>query len=378
VRRLTVLHLRDSYEVGGPGKTILETHRGIDSGLFQLHLGVFLTRHESGNSPFVVAARDAGLPVHEIHGYNQYDPRLVRRVVRLVKSLDVDIIHAHEIKSDMLAFAASLLHRVPIITTLHGWIDGGMKRRFLIALDKRIVRRFDLAIAVSNHMYRELVASGMSSERLQLLHNAIAVEKYRRKGLQGFLTELLGKPVAHPVLASLGRLSPEKGHGDLIEALGIVAERGFRVTAVLAGDGPERPRLLEKARALGLGASVHLPGHVSQPDRLLEEVDLMLLPSHTEGLPNAALEALAMEVPVLATGVGGTPEVVRDGVTGRLVAPRSPSLLAAAIIEFLSDPGPWMRMAARGRAMVESEFDFHARTRKLEAIYTRLAEDSIK
>jgi glycosyltransferase involved in cell wall biosynthesis len=167
-------------------------------------------------------------------------------------------------------------------------------------------------------------------------------------------------------------MSPEKGHADLIDAIGIVSGRGHRVSAVLIGDGPERPSLLQQVRTLGLEASVYFPGYINQPERIFEDIDLLVLPSHTEGLPNAALEALAMGVPVLATRVGGTPEVIIDGETGRLVAPRSPEALADSIIEFLANPEPWKRMAIQGRNVVETHFNFQARTRKLEAIYAEL------
>jgi glycosyltransferase involved in cell wall biosynthesis len=175
------------------------------------------------------------------------------------------------------------------------------------------------------------------------------------------------------VIATIGRLSAEKGHRDLIEALGILAARGTRVSAVLAGDGPERPLLTQRIQALGLQDSVHLVGYISQPQRILEETDLMVLPSHTEGLPNAALEALTMEVPVLATRVGGTPEVITDGETGRLVEARAPDALADAIADFVANPRQWKCMALKGRAVVERQFNFESRTRKLEAIYAELA-----
>jgi glycosyltransferase involved in cell wall biosynthesis len=231
-------------------------------------------------------------------------------------------------------------------------------------------------IAVSSAIEQACLAAGVRRDRLRLLHNAIVVERYRRTGRHGVLSEMVGRPLTSPVLASIGRLSPEKGHADLIEAVGIAVKRGYKLSTVLVGDGPDRRKLLEMVRAKGLDAWVHLPGYGSQPERILEDVDLLVLPSHTEGLPNAALEALAMEVPVLATRVGGTPEVISDGETGRLVPPRSPIALADAIIEFLSNPAPWRQMAQRGRLHVEANFDFRARTRKLEAIYAELAKAS--
>lgn len=372
MKPIQILHLRDTHEIGGPGKTILETHRAIDPSRFRVHLGVFLTRHESENTPFIDEARRRGVPVHVIRGFNQYDPRLVWRVADLIRRLGIDIVHAHEVKSDVIAYLASRLCRVPIVTTLHGWIGNSLKQRLLTALDRRVVRTFDRVIAVSSPIEHACLAAGVRRERLCLLHNAIVVERYRRAGRRGALSELVGQPLTGPVLASIGRLSPEKGHADLIEAVGIVVNRGYKLSAVLVGDGPLRSELVEMVRSRGLHGTVHLPGYASDSAGLLEEVDLAVLPSHTEGLPNAALEALAMEVPVLATRVGGTPEVVSDGETGRLVPPRSPDALAEAIIDFLSDPEPWRLMAKRGRRHIEERFDFRVRTRKLEAIYHEL------
>jgi glycosyltransferase involved in cell wall biosynthesis len=372
VSPISVLDLRDTHEIGGPGKTILETYRAVDASRFRLHLGVFVTRHESGESPFVAEARALGMPVHFIRGYNQYDPRLISRLAKLVDALGIDIVHAHEAKSDVLTYLASKLTRFATVTTLHGWIGNGLKQRAFNALDKRVARKFDRVIAVSAPIREQLAASGVPEKNLRLVHNAIVIERYKRTGNRGFLAELVGRPVAGPVLASIGRMSPEKGHADFVEALGIVARRGHKVSAVIAGEGPERARLQQQVRDMGLADSIHMPGYVSQPERVLEETDLAVLPSHTEGLPNAALEALVMGVPVLATRVGGTPEVVTDGETGRLVPAGAPEALADAIADFATDAEPWRRMALRGREVVERQFNFAGRARKMEAIYEEL------
>ncbi|CUQ67390.1 glycosyltransferase [Candidatus Nitrospira inopinata] len=375
MKPVLVLHLRDTYEIGGPGKTILETFRAIDQCRFQLHLGVFLKRGEAQDSPFIKEAKHIGMPVHFIIGDHQYDPRMIVKVNEVVRSEKIDIVHAHEVKSDVIAYLASRLQPIPIVTTLHGWIGNSPKGRMFIALDKRIVRGFDRVIAVSRQIERDLLEAGVPESKIRLLHNAIVVEKYRRTGARGVLQEVVGRPVESPVIASVGRLSLEKGHADLIDALALVKKAGHKVSLVLIGDGPERQSLVRQIEKLGLQDCVHLPGYVQTPQRLLEEVDLMVLPSHTEGLPNAALEALLMEVPVLATRVGGTPEVITDGETGRLVAPRSPSELADGILEFLASPESWKQMARRGKKMVETHFDFRARTRKLEAIYEEMLRE---
>jgi glycosyltransferase involved in cell wall biosynthesis len=253
---------------------------------------------------------------------------------------------------------------------LHGWLGNSLKGRLFTKLDRQVARGFDRVIAVSKPIRDEV--SAVRPSKLVLLHNGIVIDRYRRTGRGGAIMELLGRQPAGPIVVSIGRLSAEKGHAVFVEALAIVASRGRELTAVLVGDGPERGALEQRIRALGLQDRIHLVGYVEGPQRILEDADLMVLPSHTEGLPNAALEALAMDVPVLATRVGGTPEVITDNETGRLVEPGRPLHLADAMLDFLDNPEPWNQMARRGHRMVETQFDFAARTRALEQIYDDL------
>jgi glycosyltransferase involved in cell wall biosynthesis len=372
--QVRVLHLRDTHEVGGPGKTILETFKVIDRDRFDLHLGVFETRHEGCRTPFVEAAEKCGMPVHHIRGFNQYDPRLIGRVAALVRGLGIHIVHAHEVKSDVIGYLAARRCGVPVMTTAHGWIGNGRKDRMMTALDKIALRVFDRVIAVSTPIRDSLRAAGVGERRLRLLHNAIVVERYQRTGQRDFLEQLLGRPLVRPVVTTIGRLSREKGHADLVAALSFVAAQGAAFSAVLVGDGPERRALEQQIDAAGLAGRIFLAGYRTETARILESSDVMVLPSHTEGLPNVALEALLMEVPVIATRVGGTPEVVVDGVTGTLVEPHAPAALAGALAAFIADPGRPVTMARAGRGRVEAEFDFKVRTRRLERIYLELME----
>ena len=373
MRPLNILDLRDTHETGGPGKTILETFRAIDHDKFRVHLGVFRAVSDRQDTPFLAAARAMGMPVHEIQARGPYDPSQIWNLAKLVRDRDFDIVHAHEASSDVLTYAMSMIRRVPIMSTAHGWIGNSPKQRAMVALDKRVLRYFDRVIAVSTKIQQDLIDARVPAARINLLHNAIVLANYRRNGASGSLESLVGKALPRPVIVSIGRLSPEKGHADLVEALRLVAARGRHVSTVLAGDGPARADIIRQIQAAGLEQWVHLPGYVNEPARLLQDADLMALPSHTEGLPNAALEALAMEVPVLATNVGGTPEVVFDNETGKLVPARSPESLAAGILDFLDDTAKWKRWADQGRRMVEAQFDFNVRTKRLEALYTEIA-----
>src|SRR5215510_8831127 len=145
---IRVLDLRDTVEIGGPGKTILETHKAIDGARFSLHLGVFARGEESTDTPFVRAARAQGLPVHELRAPSQYDPRMALALARLVEAQRFDIVHSHETKSDAINWLARRRRRFHTMTTLHGWIGNSRKQRTLIWLDRRLVRSFDRVLAV--------------------------------------------------------------------------------------------------------------------------------------------------------------------------------------------------------------------------------------
>lgn len=372
-RPITVLDLRDTHDVGGPGKTIIETFRALDASRFRMHVGVFAGSRVPAETPFVAAARAVGLPVHAISGRSQFDPRLAWRLSGLIRTLKVDIVHAHEVTSDLVTVLAAAIRPVATMTTLHGWIGNSRRQQLMGALDRRLARRFDRVVVVSQRMMRQLGRRGFRPGQVRLLHNAIVLERYEQRP-RGALAELLGHELKQPVLGSIGRLSVEKGHADLLEAVALVKARGLQVSLVLVGDGPARADLEAMTRRLSLGDQVHFTGYLEHPQHLLNDFDLAVLPSHTEGLPNAALEALAMRVPLLATRVGGTPEVVTDGETGRLVEARSPRALAEGIEEFVAAPQEWSAMAARGRVTVEQRFDFKARTRALETMYVELHE----
>ena len=134
-RRIRVLDLRDTHEIGGPGKTILETYKAIDQSRFDLHIGVYVINDETTDTPFVRTARDLGMPVHFIPGRHPYDPRLITRTAALVRRERFDLIHPHEVRSDVLTYLASWLAPIPIVTTVHGYIANTKKlnRSFVIS-----------------------------------------------------------------------------------------------------------------------------------------------------------------------------------------------------------------------------------------------------
>ena len=369
---IKILHLRDTYEVGGPGKTILESYSHIDKDLFSISIGVFKTRHETKDTPFILEAKRRGITVHEIRSRNQYDPTIVHEIVKLVKNSRTDIVHTHEAMSDICGLIAAKICRVPVVTTMHGWIGNNLKHEIYVKIDKKVARFFDRVIVVNAEMRDILLKEGVPSDIISVLHNCIVKENYYKDGTTGYISQSVGKELTRPVIGTLGRLSPEKGHLDFVEAAAIVLARGFEASFVIVGDGPEESRIKDRISEKGLGKSVTLTGYLRDPRRVLQDFDLMVLPSYTEGLPNVVLEAFMMEVPVISTAVGGVPDIIRDGEEGILIKPGNPEKMARMIMDFLDDPVKHDRMALKGEKIVENHFDFKIRTQNLEKIYIEI------
>jgi len=370
---INVLHLRDTTEIGGPGKTILETFAHIDGKRFAMHLGVFLTRSEVDDSAFIGEARRRGVNLSIVRSIHQYSPAIVGTLVRLIRELNIDILHTHEKKSDILGFVAARWAGIPVVATLHGWIRNDLKQKVFAVVDRWVIKRYDALIAVSEEMKNKIVRDGADPAMIHVLYNSILIDRYRRNGCRGYLSEVAGRPTSKPIVGTVGRLSPEKGHKDFIAAVAIVVRKGYKGSFFIVGDGPEMPHLREMIASHGLESRVFLTGYLRDPVRVYEDLDLMVLPSYTEGLPNVVLEAMAMEVPVIATRVGGTPEVIEDGENGILVPPGSPEDIARAMEEFLKKPDRYFAMVQSGKRTVETKFDFRERTRNLEAIYETIA-----
>lgn len=369
---ITILHLRDTNEIGGPGKTIFETINTIDKSKFKIHVAVFKSWAKNETTPFIEEAKRRGYNLHLIKSLNQFDPSILINTLFLVKRLDVNIIHSHEFLSNFIGICIGRITNKPIITTLHGWINNSLKDKVYIKIDKKIIKRFDKVIAVSDVMRRQLQNDGVCRNNISVLHNCIKTENYQKHCKKGYLDELMGIQFKRPIIATIGRLSAEKGHKDFIDAANLVLKKGHTASFVLIGDGPEREILQKKIDKLKLNNNVKILGYLNEIQKVYYDLDLMILPSYTEGLPNVILEALSMEVPVIATNVGGVPEIIKDKKYGNLISSKNPNEMAVMIINFLNKPKLFKHMSKSGKKMVKKKFDFNKRTKSLEKIYEEL------
>jgi glycosyltransferase involved in cell wall biosynthesis len=209
------------------------------------------------------------------------------------------------------------------------------------------------------------------------IYNGVDVTRFPVASVQATAQarRAIGMPVGVPLVGSLGRLHPQKGFSDLLTAFAQVRQRVSSVRLFVAGDGELRDDLEAQARSLGIAAAVTFAGVRADVSEILAALDVFVLPSLWEGMPNAVLEAMAAGLPVVATAVGGTPEVVVDRVTGLLVPPQDPGALARAIERLLRDPGLRRTMGRAGRRRVERHFHIQETVRQVQDLYEALLRD---
>ena len=260
------------------------------------------------------------------------------------------LVHANSSKAGILGRLAAVAAGVPVrLFTVHGWAfraHEGLAARAYLWADRLMSPLTTTTICVAHGERRAgLAARTCRPSRTVVIHNGVDLDRPRRRP---------GPPTSPATIVSVGRLRAPKDFMTLVRAMAALEPGAARL--LIAGDGPERPAVAAEAVRLGVDSAVELLGTRGDVDELLADADLFVLSSDSEGLPMSVLEAMAAGLPVVASSVGGVPELVREGETGALVPPRDSAALAGAIGRIVGDPALRDRMGEAGRRRVEDEF----------------------
>lgn len=369
--RINILELRDSPWVDGPGRTILESAARINPERYGNYIGAFCRRNSTEN-PFLKAGFQKKLKIFRIDESCSYDPTILFQIRCLIKKEKINIIHTHEVRSDIVGLISGKMCRNPLVATLHGWIQNGFKGKFFTKFDKSILRFFDHVIAVSERMKEEVLRFGVNKEKVSVLHNALVIDNFRRNLEDRSFRREIGVSDEILLVGNIGRLSPEKGQADFVLAASAVLQKHKDVRFILVGKGDDESRLRKLVQDLGVRNEIIFAGYRENMVHVYNSLDLVVQSSYTEGMPNVILEALAMKVPVIATDVGGTSEAIMNNETGVLVQPGEPEELAIKMLDFVKSKDAFKKMVERGRKVVEAKFNIEERTRRLSEIYDRV------
>jgi glycosyltransferase involved in cell wall biosynthesis len=371
-----VMHLIATNFYGGPEKQILEHLKRLNSDRFQGILASFLEGghlNETLEQAGLTGLKNFGIPMS-----SRFDIRGLWKLIQLLKYEKIDLLCTHGYKSTVLGWWAGRRVGIPVVAFSRGYTAENAKVAFYEWLDRRFLKRGNGIIFVSEGQRKRLESFGITGRRSWVVRNAVAIESSRDSLSGEFRKEILerlGIPNAMQMVVSAGRLSPEKGHRFLVEAVGMLQGNINDTHFVFCGDGPCQKELESRAKTIGVSETCHFIGFRRDLKEIFQAMDLLVLPSLTEGLPNVVLEAFACAKPVVATNVGGVPEIVEDGVNGALVPPGRADLLAEAVKNSLAAPEKRRRMGEAGYQKVKSEFSFESQTEKLEAIYSEVLKD---
>jgi len=366
----TVVHLAASPFFGGPERQML----GLAQALPSTYRSVFLSFAERGLAqPFLEHVRTAGFAAHTLSENTPQLRRAAREVADHLRRERAAVLCCNGYKPDIIGWLAARQAQVPVVCVAHGWTAASRKVRLYEMADRWVMRWSDCTVCVSTAMATKLRQAGVPGSRMVVIRNAIQTANLERPDpayrdlLRGFFPQAPAR-----IVVAAGRLSPEKGFDQLVEACSLLRRDHRNVGFVLFGDGPMRHALTEQIAARQLQQSFLLAGFRTDVERYLPHADLAVNSSFTEGLPVVVLEALAAGVPVVATAVGGTPEVIDNGKHGFLVPAGDPAALAHGIWDALSDEKRRKSMGERGRQRVQAEFTFATQAQQYQHLFARL------
>jgi glycosyltransferase involved in cell wall biosynthesis len=357
---------------GGPEKTIFLTAKKINPDRFQTDIIYIRAKTDPEFNLMRKHFLDPKVSYHEVVEHHPFDFSLVSEILRFCQANKIDLIHSHEYKTDVLAALVRRKWQGKWISTFHSECQGSLKLWFYQMLGYRALKKCDLVFAVSQELRGSLFKHGVSSAKIELLVNGIDTEAFKRNSSEMSFREKRQIPPSRTVIGFVGRLSKEKNIPLLLRVFKQLLDEGFNVETVLAGEGPEKEKLLSLVRQLEIHPRVHFLGFREDTREIYMNLDIFAQSSENEGMSNSILEAMAMELPVVATAVGGIPELIKHGQEGFLCQPGNEIGFCESLKLLASDPEKRKEMGRKGREKVLRHFSFQDRVRRLENFYERL------
>ena len=375
---IKLLTIVEATTINAVAKTVLEFYQSArelqDTPVIEGCVATFDRRPGGQNSPsaFVTAARAAGLEVEVIPERRRFDLSVIPALRAVVERRSPDVVVTNSVKSHFLMWRSGLWQKTPWVAFHHGYTDTDRKMRLYNRLDRWSLSHADRVVTVCRAFAQELADStGVSIDQISVQHNSIR----RQPPVSAADTEALRKRLGigddDRVVLSVGRLSREKAHIDLLEGFKRLREMkpAISCTLIIVGDGPERSKLEAAAATLNCKAHVIFAGQVSDVQPLYAIADVFALPSHTEGSPNVLLEAMAANLPIVATAVGGVPEMVENNQSALLVRPNDPPAIAASIAKLLADKDLAQQLATTAAVLVDTQHNPENYARSLVEIF---------
>ncbi|KAF0123297.1 MAG: glycosyltransferase [bacterium] len=390
MEKVKVVHIITRLDKGGSAENTLLTTIGLDKNKYDVVLIKGLSL-ESDMSAEEKTSLDGGLKQAELKGVKLITvPSLIRRInpildlrtlfrlYRIFLQGKPAIVHTHTSKAGILGRWASFFARIPIIVhTPHGHIfygyHGKIKTKLFILIEKLTAMITDRIIALTKREKEDHIQFNISKPyKFTVIHSGVNLEDFSKSfDNNKELKKELGIPITDSIVATVGRLVEIKGHRYLLDAARLVLNKIANVTFLFVGDGHLMTELISHASALGIKNKAIFTGWRSDVAQLINTFDIFALPSLNEGMGRVLVEAMAMGKPIVASNIGGIPDLVKDGSNGILFPPRDVDAMAEAIIKLLLDRELAMKMGKEGER-ISLNYDTGVMVKKIEGLYKDL------
>ena len=327
------------------------------------HVVLVLTPREADNHPFARQLSEIGVPFSQVVVRGRSYLQEYRELSAILSRLRPSILHTHGYRADLIGLILARRHRVPMVSTVHGFTGATLRIRNNERVQCLILRAADAVIAVSAPLQRRLSRSGIPTQKIHFVANGFlpispVLDRSQSRATLGIDEKAL-------TAGWVGRLSPEKGADVMLDAL---SRTPSTWQLEMIGDGPQREELRQTALRLGVWDRVRWHGRVTNAGGLLTAFDAFVLSSRTEGTPIALLEAMHAGVPIVATSVGGVPNVL-DASAGILVESERPERIADALAQIEKQPAETRKRVAQARRRVVEVFGPVRWVAQIDAVY---------
>ena len=338
--------------------------------------------HPPGDPGFDVIrarAKEWDSPLIGIPDRGATDVGTLRKLGRICRELDVKIWHAHDYKSNLFGLLLRPLHRMELVTTVHGWVVRTARTSLYYRIDRFCLPRYDHVICVSEDLRETVATLGVKSTKLTYIPNAIDQTDYVRQGpsSEAQLRVDRGTAPGRIVIGAVGRLMPEKSFELAIQVVKNLLDRGHDVELWIAGEGPSRQSIESRIIDLGVRDRVHLLGFCADVKAFYESLDVFLLSSQREGLPNVILEAAAFRLPIVSTRVAGVPSMLEDRVDCLLCEIDDEQGMTNALCGLLNDENHRTSIASAARNKIEKSYTFGKRMERVCDLYDTVLKESL-
>jgi glycosyltransferase involved in cell wall biosynthesis len=365
---MKVLALTASSELTGPCRSLFQLVDHSKQWGVEFVLGIFLlARHRT--SLAIDEAKRREHCVEVLSQRRRYDPALLRQVSNIIRRHDISILQSHGYKAALIAWLFHHITGIPWIALAEGYTSENRRMAIYNRLDRWLLRGADRVVAVSHATAQLLQEYGIPAERVTVIANAIDARDYDLDANRDTLRRVWHIHTDDVLVGVIGRLSPEKGHSVFIQSFKRVLKHVPRAHAVLVGEGPEEGTLRRIVQREGMEERIHFVGYHCAMSPVFAALDLVVVPSLSEGIPLALLEALLHRKPIVATRAGGIPEVLTGELARWLVRAGDAEALAAAQVEALHNHSLRMELGEAGARHVSQQFSSARRAEHMLEIY---------